>query len=284
MKYIISKVIRKLILIAAMFSMGLTPIYGYAGDMTHYGMENHILVQSPVVGAILKSLGDNQFCILSTIGNSDLVPSIFKQADKSHEKGITDIIDAFFSIGVPLCTPQEATMQEEVQHVNTALVGSKKRITLADRISGLVNNNIQIKTGELFHFQVPSFTLIADEKMVTSMETTIEQVQEIYTRVFFNSNKESSPKQRSLVRKDKDLWVCLGAAVFGIAVASFQIWTLSRTQKEISSFIFYVLTGASGGLFGTITMLEMEGGLLAGPLCGVGGALWAHHFEASQFD
>ena len=175
--------IRKLISIAAIFPIGLTPIYGYAGDATHYhyGIENHIVAQPPVVGAVLNSLGDwitqqivvtdqvgneryedlddygfkllinnqevdqiapeyvkksmqlfvntvqkegrsvfNQFCISSTIGNPDLVPSIFTEANKSHKKEITDIINAFSSMGVFLCTPkQKKIMLEKVQYINT---------------------------------------------------------------------------------------------------------------------------------------------------------------------
>ena len=59
--------IRKLISTTTILPMCLTtPIYGYAGDAIHhydYGMKNHIVAQPPVVGAVLKSLGDNQFCI-----------------------------------------------------------------------------------------------------------------------------------------------------------------------------------------------------------------------------
>ena len=186
------------------FPMCLTSIYGYAGDATHYGMKNSIVAQPPVVGAVLKSLGDNQFCISSTIGNPDLVPFIFTEPDESHEEDITDIINAFSSMGVTLCTTAETEkiIQKEVQYVNTSLVDSEvysnqKRITLVDRISGVVNNDIKIKTGglmtawpfELFHFQVPSFTSTIDEEMAVSMETAIETVQGVYTRVFSNSNE-----------------------------------------------------------------------------------------------
>ena len=123
---------------------------------------------------------------------------------------IADIINTFFSMGVPLCTTAETEeiMQKEVQYVNTSLVDSKvysnqKRITLVDRISGVVNNDIKIKTGglmtvwpfELFHFQAPSFTSTTDEEMVASMETAIENVQGVYTRVFSNSNEENPSKK-----------------------------------------------------------------------------------------
>ena len=91
----------------------------------------------------------------------------------------------------------EKTMRAEVQHINTTFVDSEMysnqgRITrtVEDRIRGLVNNNnITIRIGESFHLQVPvrvsvvfSFTSIVDEKMGTSMETVIGEVQEIYTQ------------------------------------------------------------------------------------------------------
>ena len=198
---IMSKV-KKLISIAAIFSMSLIPIYGYAGDVTHYRAENHVVVQEPivVVGAVLRSLGDSQFCISSTIGNPGLVPFIFTKADQLHEKEIeiTDVVNTFSSMGVPLCAEQK-----EVQYVNTTLVDSKvysnqKRVTFVDRnrIRGLVNNNIKIKTGELFHLQVLPFTSITDEEMVTSMEAAIEEVQEVYTRIFSDSNNNESEAKR----------------------------------------------------------------------------------------
>ena len=272
-RYIMSK-LRTLISITVIFSMSLTPIYGYAGDATHYGMENHIVAQPPVVGAVLKSLGDNQFCISSTIGKPELVPSIFTEANKSYEQEITDIIDVFSSMGVPFCPPAaEKTMREEIQYVNTSLVDSKvysnqKGITLVDdRIRGGVNNDIKIKTGELFHFQAPSFISITNKEMVTSMETTIEKVQDIYTRVF-SSNHENSPQEEkskeSSVRKHKDLWVCLGGAFGGTAiVVGGSVILLILTLGVVpDNFVF--ISGMVGGLFGT---LLREG--LAGSLCGM---------------
>ena len=222
---------RKLISIAVIFSMSLTPIYGYAGDATHYGMESHRVAQPPVVGAVLKSLGDNQFCISSTIGNPDLVPSIFMEADKSHKKKITDIVNAFSSMGVPLCTTkQEKIMYEEVQYVSTALVDSEmystqKRTTLVARRRGVVNNDIKIKTGELrtawplklFHFQVPSFTSTTNEKMVASMETAIEEVQGVYTRVFSNSNKENQSQMEEPLFRNGLKQCGISALIGGIA-------------------------------------------------------------------
>ena len=190
--------LRKLVSIAAIFPIGLTPIYGYARDATRYGMENHIIVVQPPV--VLKSLGDNQFCTSSTISNPDLVPYIFTETDKSHEKDI-DITD-MSSIWTLLCTTEKEEkeiVQEVIQYVNTALVDSEmysnqKRINFLDRIRGLVNSNIKSKMG-LFHFQVPSFTLTADEEMVTSMEIAIiEEVQREIYRVFSNSNEERSLK------------------------------------------------------------------------------------------
>ena len=229
--------VRTLISIAVIFSMSLTPIYGYAGDATYYGMKNHIVAQPPVVGAVLKSLGDNQFYIPSTIGNLDLVPSIFTEADKPHEKKITDIINAFSSMGVHLCTSEkEKIMQEEVQYINTFLVDSEvysnqKRITLVDRRRGVVNNGIKIKTGELitawplnlFHFQAPSFTSTTNEEIVASMETAIEAVQGVYTRVFSNSNEENpSQKEESAFNGlERCIETALsGVVTFGLVVAA----------------------------------------------------------------
>ena len=221
-----SKTIKKRIsiVVTILFSMSLTPIYGYAGDATHYGTENYIVVQQPVVGAIFRSLGDNQFCIESTIGNLDLVPFIFTEAD---QKEITDIVNTFFSMGEPLCTTeQKEIMPEGVQHVNTTFVDSEmysnqKRITFVDRIRGM-NNNIKIKTGELFHFQVLSFTSTTDEEMVTFMEIAIEKVQEVYTRVFSsNNNDEKSTKKKSsslMLRSLPDYFVA--GTVAGIVVGT----------------------------------------------------------------
>ena len=305
-RYIMSKV-RTLISITVIFSMSLTPIYGYTGNATHV-MEwppTHIVPQPPVVGAVLKSLGDNQFCISSTIGKPDLVPSIFTEADNSNKNEITDIVNAFSSMGVPLCTNDtEKTMRAEVKHINTTLVDSEMYSnqgiitrTVVDRIRGLVNNNIKIKTGELFHFQAPSFISIADEEeeMFTSMET-IEKVQEIYTRVF-SSNNESSPQEEFndrleseefLVKKNKDLLVCLGAAVGGaiIIAATIGLWVVTfsiipeneKIEKIVRGSIGYVLSGIIGGLSGGGLLTgEMEGRLLVGSLCGTAGALAVHH-------
>ena len=208
-------------------------------------MENQIVAQPPVVGAVLKSLGDNQFCISSTIGKPELVPSIFTEANKSHEQEITDIVNAFSSMGVPFCPPAvEETMREEVQYVNTSLVDSKvysnqKGITLVDRIRGGVNHDIKIKTGELmtawplklFHFQVPSFTSTTDKEMVASMETAIEEVQGVYARVFSNSNEENPSKKEepeSLKGSERCLWTATAGAMFGfgVAVAGYTIYEI----------------------------------------------------------
>ena len=255
-----SSKVRKLISIATIFSMCLTPIYGYTGDATHYGMENHVVVQPPVVGAVLKSLGDNQFCISSTIGNPDLVPSIFTEPGKSHEKEITNIINAFSSMGVPFCTnEQKKFMEEKVQYVNTSLVDSEvysnqKRITLVDRISGVVNNDIKIKTGglmtawpfELFHFQVPSFTSTTYEEMAVSMETAIETVQGVYTRVFSNSNEESPPTKKkfnmSTLSMSDHLKMCGWAALIGVVVFGVANYGFSANDDMTNAIrlIFFV--------------------------------------------
>ena len=270
--------VRKLISIATIFPMCLTSIYGYAGDATYYGIENSIVAQSPiqppVVGAVLKSLGDNQFCISSTIGNPDLVPFIFTEPDESHEEDITDIINAFSSMGVTLCTTAETAetekiIQKEVQYVNTSLVDSEvysnqKRITLVDRISGVVNNDIKIKTGglmtawpfELFHFQVPSFTSTIDEEMAVSMETAIETVQGVYTRVFSNSNEGVSiSKRRALIQKFRNSFARCGvAALAGIAfgVGFLMIASTSdssfSTKKSIVIGALGISVASSGGL------------------------------------
>ena len=174
--------------------------------------ENHIVAQPPVVGAVLKSLGDNQFCISSTIGKPELVPSIFTEADNSDKKEITNIVNAFASMGVPLCTNDtEEAMQGEVERINTVLVDSEMYAnqgrttrTVVDRIRGLVNNNIAIKTGELFHLQVPSFTSIVDVEMGTSMETAIGEVQEIYTQRLSNSNEESPSQKKEPLSRSSD--------------------------------------------------------------------------------
>ena len=287
--------VRKLISITTIFFMCLTPIYGYARDATHYGMENPIVAQSPivqppVVGAVLKSLDDNQFYISSTIGKPELVPSIFTEANKSHKKKITDIISAFSMGGLGnLCTlEEEKIIQEEVQYVNTFLVDSEmysnqKRITLVDnRIRGVVNNDIKVKTGglitwpfELFHFQVPSFTSTTDKEMAVSMETAIETVQGVYyTRVFSNSNEENpSQKEEPLFKRDIDFVRCIKTALsggivgfagamlvtgleIGTAVASMGVLTFLQTTKEKTGNILlsdFVCGVSAGGLIFLLT-------------------------------
>ena len=284
--------VRTLISIAVIFSMSLNPIYGYAGDATHYGMENHIVAQPPVVGAVLKSLGDNQFCISSTIGNPDLVPSIFTEADKSYENKITDIINVFSSMGVPLCTTErKEMMQKEVQYINTSLVDSEMyfnqgriTFTFVDRVRGLVNNNITIKTGELFHLQAPSFTSIVDEEMGTSMETAIGEVQEIYTQRLSNSNEESPPqKKEPLFRSSNfNLARCGMAALTGTLVGAGGALVASGVHGVITDpidfFVFNMVLGflgvitVSGGIAflletgGDIFLLDLVCGINAGVL------------------
>ena len=290
--------VRKLISIATIFSMCLTSIYGYAGDATHYGMKNPIVAQSPmvqppVVGAVLKGLGDNQFCISSTIGNPDLVPSIFTEANKSYETEITDIINTFSSIGVPLCTAEpEERMKEGVQYVNTFLVDSEvysnqKRITLVDRIRGVVNNDIKIKTTgglmtawpfELFHFQVPSFTSTTDEEIAASMETAIEEVQGVYTRVFSNSNEREGPsqKEKPSFRGVRNFERCGVTAVTGVVAGAGVVMVGMGIIKAIDknlipSSTHAMVLGLSGVVMinGGVTIATELGNSVSDLICGV---------------
>ena len=131
----------------------------------------------------------------------------------------------------------------------------------------------------LFHFQAPSFTLTVGEEMVTSMEIAIGEVQEIYARVFSNSNekKKGPPKEKPLFSsKARDLSICGGIAG-GLMILTIFIQVVDEDRNSASA-IEYVMSGFAGGFIGTMVILALERvNLLVGPLCGAGGGLGANY-------